>query len=75
MYHANTTIAISERLRATLAKRKFSDKESYESVIWDLIEDTMELSEETKRELEESREEIRKGHFKTLAQVRKELGD
>jgi predicted CopG family antitoxin len=46
-----TTIQISSELLAELKKRKLHEKESYEEVIWDLIEDTMELSDETKRNI------------------------
>lgn len=45
-----TTIQISEKLQEKLKKRKLYDNESYEEVIWDLLEDSMELSEETKKE-------------------------
>jgi len=70
----DTTIQISSELREKLKKRKFSSKESYEEVIWDLLEDTMELSEETKREIEAARKEIKAGKAKPLSQVKKELG-
>ncbi len=69
-----TTIQISRTLQKELAKRKQFDNESYEDVIWDLIEDTMELSEETKKELEEARKEIAQGKVYTHEQVKKELG-
>jgi len=68
-----TTIQISEELKRELSKKKFSDRETYENIIWNLLEDTMELSEETKKELEESREEIKKGKVSTLTQIKKEL--
>jgi len=68
-----TTIQISEELKKELAKKKFSDRETYENIIWDLLEDTMELSEETKKELEQSRKEIKAGKVQTLAQIKKEL--
>ena len=68
-----TTIQISGDLLETLRKRKFSEKESYENIIWDLLEDTMELSEETKRDIVKSRKEIKEGKVKTLEQVKKEL--
>jgi hypothetical protein len=35
---------------------------------------TIQINEETKRELAESRAEIKKGKFKTLEQVKKEAG-
>lgn len=68
-----TTIQVSERLLETLRKRKMSERESYEEVIWDLLEDTMELSEQTKKDIEESRRQIKEGKFKTLSQIKKEL--
>lgn len=68
-----TTIQISEELKKELSKKKFSDRETYESIIWDLLEDTMELSEKIKKEIEESRAEIKEGKVFTLAQIKKEL--
>lgn len=68
-----TTIQISKKLQDELKKRKLHVKESYEDIIWNLMEDTLELSEETKKSIEESRKDFEKGHFKTLAQVKKEL--
>jgi len=68
-----TTIQISEKLQETLSQRKMYDRESYEEVIWDLLEDTMELSEETKKHIEQSRKEIKEGKVHTLSQVKKEL--
>ncbi|MBT3582584.1 hypothetical protein HN924_02880 [Candidatus Woesearchaeota archaeon] len=69
-----TTIQISEQLQGILANRKMYAKETYEEIIWDLIEDTMELNEETKREIAEARAEIKAGKVHTLEEVKKELG-
>ena len=69
-----TTIQISQNLAETLKQKKFYDKESYEEIIWDLIEDTQEINEETKREIVQARVEIKAGKFKTLVHVKKELG-
>ncbi len=69
-----TTIQISEELKKELQKRKMYVKETYEEVIWNLIEDTQELSEETKRNIEISLQQIKEGKYKTLEQVEKELG-
>ena len=68
-----TTIQISRELQKRLEERKLVANESYEEVIADLIEDTMELSEETKRDIAEARAEIKAGKFKTLSQVKKEF--
>jgi hypothetical protein len=70
----STTIQVSEKLQKELVKRKMYDKETYEDVIWDLVEDTLELDEETKREMAQARQEIREGRYHTLEEVKKELG-
>jgi len=68
-----TTIQISEELKRELSKKKFSDRETYENIIWDLLEDNMELNEQTKKELEQSRAEIKEKKTITLSQLKKEL--
>jgi len=68
-----TTIQISEELKKELSSKKLSDRETYESIIWGLLEDTMELNEEVKKELEESRKEIKSGKVYNLGQIKKEL--
>lgn len=69
-----TTIQVSEKLITELKNRKMYDKESYEQIIWDLLEDTKELSEETKKHIEKARKQISEGKYKTHEQVKKELG-
>ncbi len=69
-----TSIQISKELQKELIKRKISDKETYEDVIWDLVEDSLELGEETKKEIALARTEIKEGRFHSLAEVKKELG-
>jgi hypothetical protein len=70
----DTTIQISKRLQKELQKRKFFDKETYEEIIWDIIEDTATLNDQTKKEIAEARAEIKAGKVHTLAKVKKELG-
>ncbi|HLC45884.1 MAG TPA: hypothetical protein VJI67_03360 [archaeon] len=69
-----TTIQVSKDLVKELKAHKFYEKESYEEVIRDLIEDSAELSEETKRELEVSRRQVREGKTKPFERIKKELG-
>ena len=69
-----TTNQISERLLKELKQKKIYEKESYEEIIWDLLEDSMELSEETKKHIEQSRKEIEQGKTTSLAEVKKKLG-
>lgn len=68
-----TTIQISKELLEDLKSRKMYDKESYEDIIRDLLEDTMELSEQTLANIKKSKKDIRAGRIKTLAQVEARL--
>jgi len=68
-----TTIQISRELQKMLEERKLVANESYEEVIVDLLEDTMELSEETKRDIAQARADVKAGRVKTLKQVKREL--
>ncbi len=68
-----TTIQVSGELLENLKKRKQYDKESYEEVIWDLIEDTMEINKKTKKEINKARESISAGKFYTHEQVKNKL--
>ncbi len=67
-----TSIRISTELLNTLKKFK-EDNDSYEDVIWDFIEPHLELSDETKKDINKSVEEYKRGEFFTLEQVKKEL--
>jgi predicted transcriptional regulator len=69
-----TTIQVSNELKDKLSFRKTSNKDSYEDIIWDLLEDTLELNDQTKKEIEISRKEIAEGKFVTHAELKKELG-
>ncbi|MCX6749663.1 MAG: hypothetical protein NTW17_02885 [Candidatus Pacearchaeota archaeon] len=68
-----TSIRISADLLNTLKKFK-TDSDSYEDVIWDFIEPHLELSEQTKRDIEIAKQEYKRGNFVTLEEVKKELG-
>lgn len=69
-----TTIQITETLQKELSQKKLYENETYEGVIWDLIEDSEELSEETKKEIELARKEIKAGKVHPLSEVKKKLG-
>jgi len=68
-----TTIQVSTKLKNTLEKRKIVAAESYEEVIWDLLEDTMELNEETKRDISQAEEDYKAGRFITMEDLKKKL--
>jgi hypothetical protein len=68
-----TSIQISKELQKELLKRKLFDKETYEEILWALIENSLELNEQTKKELAQARCEVKSRKTHTLAQVKKEL--
>jgi len=70
----DTTIQISKRLQKELLKRKLYEKETYEEIIWDMIEDSMELNDQTKKDIAEARAEIKAGKVHSLKKVKKEMG-
>lgn len=69
-----TTIQVSQELHKELIQRKLYSNESYEEVIWDMIEDISELSEETKKELANSEKEIKSGKTVPLEELKKKIG-
>ena len=69
----DTTIQVSKDLLVKLRQLKLSEKESYERVIWDLIEDREEINEETKKSIIRAEEDIRNGRVHKWEDVKKEL--
>jgi len=69
-----TTIQISKKLQKELSSRKMYDKETYEELIWDLLEDTIELSEEAKRQIKQAEKEIKEGKTVSFEEIKKKVG-
>lgn len=69
-----TTIQISQQLLGVLKQRKLYDRESYEEVIWDIVEDSQELNKETKELIAKARMDIKLGKTYTHEQVKNILG-
>ena len=69
-----TTIQVSNELKQELKSRKFSDSETYEDIIWDLIEDSLELSKETLLAIEEAKEDYRNKRTISHEELKRELG-
>ena len=69
-----TTIQISDNVKTMLDRMKIMERETYNDVIEVLIEDNLELSAETKENLEIARKQIKEGKFFTQEQIEKELG-
>lgn len=66
----STTIQISDSIRAKLERMKLFSRESYNEVIERMIEDELELNEQTKKEIEEAK----KGKSIPHSQVKARLG-
>jgi hypothetical protein len=67
----DTSIQISKNLLEKLKLMKIHNKESYEDLIWDLIEDRMEFSEETKKNIAQSEKDFREGRTISLEEIKK----
>ena len=69
-----TTIQIDKKTKKKLDEMKLSKRDTYNDVIEQLIEDSLELSEETKKDIQEALEDYENGKVSTLEEVKKELG-
>lgn len=69
----STTIQVSENLQTQLKERKLSEGESYEDVIWDMIEDVTEISEETKKLLRQAEQDVKEGKIYTIDEIKREF--
>lgn len=70
----DTTIQISNDLLVKLRNMKIDNKESYEKVIWDLIEDRLEFSGATQKNIAQSEKEIKENKTISLEQLKKKVG-
>lgn len=70
----DTTIQISKELLSKLQFMKMHSKESYEDIIWDLIEDRLEFSMQTKANLKKSEADLKVGRLTSLEEMKKKLG-
>ncbi len=70
----DTTIQISNELIEKLRNMKVHEKESYESIIWDLIEDRLEFSLTTKENISKSLKDIAENKIITLEQMKHKRG-
>lgn len=69
-----TTIQISERLRDELKKRKLYAQESYEEIIWGLMEDAEELSEDALKAIGRAEADFVAGRFVSHETLKKKYG-
>ena len=69
-----TTIQIKEDVKTALDRMKMFERETYNDVLERLLEDTRELDEETKKDIQKAIKEIESGKFKTHEQLKTEMG-
>jgi len=68
-----STIQASEQLKDKLGQLKLYDRETYEEVIWNLIEDGRELSAQAQAALAEAEADVAAGRLHDLDAVKREL--
>ncbi len=71
---ATTTIQLSQDMKKVLEGMKLHPRETYEEVLERLLEDLQELSEQTKKEIEQAIRDIKAGKYRTHQQLKDELG-
>ena len=54
-------LKVSAEVKEMLENMKINERETYENVILDLIEDHLELNSEFRKEIEKALEEVKKG--------------
>ncbi len=69
-----TTIQISDEVKAFLDGVRLIKRESYNDIIEFMIEDSLELNEKTKREIEEAIARVDAGDVVSHEEARKRLG-
>lgn len=67
-----TTIRITQDLHKALESVKAPD-ESFENLLWDLIEPYLKLSDKTEKDIEEAKKEYLSGKTFSLKEVKEEL--
>ena len=69
-----TTIQISDNVKSNLDSMKLFERETYNEVVERLVEEDMELSEKTEKEIELAIKRVKSGKFLTQEEVEKKLG-
>lgn len=69
-----TTIQISDDVKSLLDKMKIFERETYNEVLINMIEDNQYVNEKTARELDEARKEVKSGKAVSHEEVKKRFG-
>jgi len=68
-----TTIQVSKKIKEMLEKLKISSRDSYNDVIEQLIEDSLELSEEATKDIEAALEDVKQGRVISHEEVKRRM--
>jgi BMFP domain-containing protein YqiC len=71
---ATTTVQVPVSLKARLNAMKIHPRETYADVLERILEDLEELGPETRRAVEKTRRAVKAGKYKTVEQVKREMG-
>jgi predicted transcriptional regulator len=74
MQTPQTTIQVSCDIKNRLDRMKMFERETYNEVIERMIEDDLELSEQTKKDIEKARKQAKEGKLISHEEVKKRLG-
>ena len=69
-----TTMRVSNKLIEALTKLKIDNRETYEEIIWDLIDPYLELSKEVKDSLKEAERDLERGETTSFEDLKKKHG-
>ena len=70
----NTSIQIKKATKLKLDSLKLSKRDTYNDIIENLLEDSLELNEETMKDIQEALEEYNQGKSHSLEEVKHQLG-
>ena len=68
-----TTIQISNEVKSHLDKMKIFERETYNELLLNMIEDNLRVNEKTKKEIIEARKRVKHGEFITQEEVERKL--
>ncbi len=70
----STTIKVSQDFVGALKSIKSQTNQSFEEILWDLLEPYLDFSAETKKAIEKSRKDAMEGKTFSLAEIKSEFG-
>lgn len=70
----NTTIKVSQDFVGALKSIKSQTNQSFEEILWDLLEPYLDFSAEAKKAIEKSKKDAKEGKTFSLAEIKSEFG-